>query len=81
MQVLYLQISYKDNIIFSLNRETVEKSFGLLHFFLFKSILELNKFYLSLIHNYDRIFIYSKLNMYTIKHSICWSWNIYLQST
>ena len=30
MQVLYLQISYKDSILFSLNKETVEKSFGLL---------------------------------------------------
>ena len=30
MQVLYLQISYKDNIVLSLNKETVEKSFGLL---------------------------------------------------
>ena len=30
MQVLYLQISYKDNILFSLNKEIVEKSFGLL---------------------------------------------------
>ena len=27
---LNLQISYKDNILFSLNKETVEKSFGLL---------------------------------------------------
>ena len=27
MQVLYLQISYKDNILFSLNKETVEKSY------------------------------------------------------
>ena len=30
MQVLYLQISYKDNSLLSLNKETVEKSFGLL---------------------------------------------------
>ena len=30
MQVLYLQISYKDNILLSLNKETVEKSFSLL---------------------------------------------------
>ena len=30
MQVLYLQISYKDNILFSLNKEIVENSFGLL---------------------------------------------------
>ena len=30
MQVLYLQISYKDNMLLSLNKETVKKSFGLL---------------------------------------------------
>ena len=29
MIVLYLQISYKDTNIFSLNRKIVEKSFGL----------------------------------------------------
>ena len=30
VQVNYLQISFKDNILFSLNKETVEISFGLL---------------------------------------------------
>ena len=44
MQVLYLQISDKDNILFSLNKETVEISFGLLKiifniFFLIKYML------------------------------------------
>ena len=39
MQVLYLQISYKDNILFSLNKETVEKSFGLLKNILYNFFL------------------------------------------
>ena len=38
MQVLYLKISYKDNILFSLNRETVYKLFGLLNI-IFKTFL------------------------------------------
>ena len=69
MQVLYLQISYNYNILFSLNKETVEKSFGLLTLFLI-SFFELNICYLSLIHNQDPIFLYSKLNVDKIEHSI-----------
>ena len=69
MQVLYLQISYKVNILFSLNKETVAKSFGLLKI-IFYIFFELNICYLNLIHNHDPIFLYSKLNVDTIKHSI-----------
>ena len=69
MQVLYLQISYNYNILFSLNKETVEKSFGLLTLFLI-SFFELNICYLSFIHNQDPIFLYSKLNVDKIEHSI-----------
>ena len=35
MQVSYLQISYKDNILFSLNRETVEKSFYISYIYIY----------------------------------------------
>ena len=33
MQVLYLQISYKDNTLFSLNKETVEKYWFITNYF------------------------------------------------
>ena len=54
-----------------LNRETVVKSFSLLN--IFKIFFELNrkpKYYLSLIHNYDPLFLYSKLNVDKIQHLI-----------